>query len=826
MNQDTTIKIGLLHSLSGTMSLSEKSLVDAELMAIEEINQSGGVLNRYIEPITMDGESIPEVFAKRARELFDSGIDTLFGAWTSASRKAIKPIVEAQKGLLFYPVQYEGLEESPNIIYTGSCLNQQISTSVLWALKNCGKNFFLVGSDYVFPLAANRLIRSIVQENEGKISGEAYFNLGFQEFNDVIQQIKKERPAVIFNTLNGDSNLGFFQQFRDAGLLPEDYPIMSVSLAETEVRAIGQSAVGHFACWGYFQSLKNDENLIFTRNFKQRYGDNTVCSAPMVMSYSQIFLWKKAVELAGTFEPLKVIEKIPGCSFQSPAGFISIGSNHHTAKSIRIGRVNTYGQFDIVWESESSISPKPWLGVEDIDFPRQALVKQCMTSFPDLLFQNSELGEQIKKSQDLENELKCLNAELEGLVENRTLQLKEMMEELRQAKEKAEEASRLKSSLLMNMSHELRTPINGILGFGELLIGSLDDHKQKVMVNNMVQMGRRLLVTFTSMMKISKLEADKVQPVLEICDIGDLIKRELYKIKTPASLKKILIKEQIDNGILLRIDKAMFSDILFFLLDNAIKYTDAGHLWVKLNQHFDDGMYHTSIRISDTGIGIEEKQLEFIFDAFRQGSEGIGKSHDGGGLGLALCKKLLRLLGGEISVESTPGSGSTFIISFVTAEKIASTEKSREPSIADLGERIKAQLGSIDHKKRILIVEDNLLNAELISQYLEDFFFTDIARTGQLAIKFAWQNEYDLILMDINLGPGMDGIIATREMRTLKNYKDVPFIAVTGYSTDAEKSYIMSNGLDDFLSKPFTREELLEVVGRGLKLAYKKTVNT
>ncbi len=822
MNADTNIKIGLLHSQSGTMSLSERSLLDAELMAIDEINRTGGILSRLIEPVIKDGESTPEVFSERANEFFDAGIDTLFGTWTSASRKAIKSIVEARRGLLFYPVQYEGLEESPNIIYTGSCLNQQINTSVLWSLEHFGKNFFLIGSDYVFPRAANRLICSLVAENRGHISGERYFNLGTQDFLEVIQQIKALKPSVIINTLNGDSNVGFFRQAGEAGLSPSAFPVMSVSLTETEVQVIGESAWGHYACWGYFQSLKNGENVSFIRNVKQRYGEDKVCTAPMVMAYSQVYLWKQAVEMAGTFEPFKVTEKLPGCSFQSPAGHISIGSNHHTAKSIRIGKANESGQFDVVWESETAIDPQPWLGLEEVDFPRQSLVKQCMASFPDLLFQNSLLEQQINKSHILECELKQLNANLESIIEQRTHQLNEMVDELRIAKGKAEEANRLKTSLLMNMSHELRTPINGILGFGELLIGSLEEQKQKLMVNNIVQMGKRLLVTFTSMLKLSKLEAEKIQPDLEICDIGDLIRRELYKIKIPASLKKIAIQEDIDQEVLLRVDKIMFSDILFFLLDNAIKYTESGDVWVKLKKTFINGTYNTILSIRDTGIGIDEKQLDFIFDAFRQGSEGIGRSHVGAGLGLTLCKKFLSMLGGEISVESTPGSGSTFTLIFNTTEKLTSAFTTRPQPRQNLARNFQDRFEAIEHKKRILIVEDNLLNAELISQYLEDYFYTDIAKNGQLAVKFAWQNEYDLILMDINLGSGIDGIQATREIRMLKNYNQIAIIAVTGYSTDAERSYILGNGLDDFLSKPFTKEELLEVVGRGLNSILKQ----
>ena len=801
------------------MSLSERSLLDAELMAIEEINLAGGILSRRIEPVIKDGESTPEVFSARANEFFDSGIDTLFGAWTSASRKAIKPIVESRFGLLFFPVQYEGLEESPSIIYTGSCLNQQINTSVLWSLEHFGKFFFLLGSDYVFPRAANRLICSVVRENNGHISGERYFNLGTQDFREVIQQIKELKPSVIFNTLNGDSNVGFFRQAGEAGLLPSSFPVMSVSLTETEVQVIGESTRGHYACWGYFQSLKNDENARFIRNIKQRYGEDKVCTAPMVMAYSQIYLWKQAAEMAGTFEPLKVTEKLPGCSFLSPAGQISIGSNHHIAKSIRIGKVNEFGQFDVLWESKTAINPQPWLGLEDVDFPRKSLVKQCMASFPDLLFQNSLLEQQINKSFILEGELKQLNANLENIIEQRTRQLCEMVDELRIAKGKAEEGDKLKTSLLMNMSHELRTPINGILGFGDILRDQLKDPEQKKMASHISNLGQKLLVTFTSMLQLSILEAEKSQPDYQVCNLGNLAREEIIKFKQHAALKKITIKEDIDANIQFRTDTNMFSDILFFLLDNALKFTEAGYIWVNIHQAIENNTRKITISIRDTGIGIKDEQMKYIFDAFRQGSEGIGRSHSGNGMGLTLCKRFITLLGGQISVETTVGTGSTFTVSFSTPEEInipANPESLDKAPVLNVDANTNISIPA-KNKLHLLVVEDNPANAELVVMYLKMHYHIDVAFNGKLAVKYAWQNKYDLILMDINLGGAMDGIQATREIRSLENYEDVPVIAVTGYSTDAEKQQILDKGLTDFLSKPFSKEELLNMIEKWIK---------
>ena len=253
------------------MALSEQPLLDAERMALDEINQRGGVLGCRIEPVIADGDSDPETFAQRAGELLASGVKSLFGCWTSASRKAVRPVVEAAGGLLWYPVQYEGLEESPHIVYTGSCLNQQISPAMEWALANVGSRFFLLGSDYVFPRTANKLIRSLVEiaARAEPIVAERYVPLGEQDFADVIGEIQRLRPQLVFNTLNGDSNLAFFRQYHAAGLTARQIPVLSVSVAETELQSIADVAAGHLTCWNYFESLDSARQPAFRRRFQE-----------------------------------------------------------------------------------------------------------------------------------------------------------------------------------------------------------------------------------------------------------------------------------------------------------------------------------------------------------------------------------------------------------------------------------------------------------------------------------------------------------------------------------------------------------------------------
>ena len=255
------------------MAISERPLLEAELMAIDEINKTGGILGCQIEPVTMDGASTPETFAQKAQELLSSGVKFLFGCWTSASRKAVKPIVEDADGLLWYPVQYEGLEESEHIVYTGSCPVQQIVPAVEWVLAHIGSRIFLVGSDYVFPRTANNLIRSQVENRRGSIVGERYVPQGGMDFASIIEEIQRQKPDAVFSTVFGESNLAFYRQYHAAGIDAQSIPIMAVCISETELQPIADVAAGHYACRNYFQSLNRPENQHFVANYKKRCGE-------------------------------------------------------------------------------------------------------------------------------------------------------------------------------------------------------------------------------------------------------------------------------------------------------------------------------------------------------------------------------------------------------------------------------------------------------------------------------------------------------------------------------------------------------------------------
>jgi urea transport system substrate-binding protein len=361
--EEETIKVGILHSLSGTMAISESPLVDATIMAIDEINESGGVLGRRIEPIVVDTQSDPILAAQEAERLiFLEGVDVLFGCWTSDCRRWVRPVVEGQNSLLFYPVQFEGLEESQNIIYLGATPNQQMLPAVQWSYKNLGERFFLVGSDYVYPWAANGVIKDHLEELGGDVVGEMYIPLGSGNVTSIIDEIQATNPDVILNTINGDSNRAFFDALRRSGISPQDIPTISFSLAEVELANIStRDMVGDYAAWSYFQSLDSSTNRGFVDRFKTKYGEDRVTDDPMAAAYSGVFLWANAVKTAGTTETDPVRSHLSDRSYLSPQGWIRVDpDNYHIWKHIRIGEIREDGQFDIVWESNVDMRPEPF----------------------------------------------------------------------------------------------------------------------------------------------------------------------------------------------------------------------------------------------------------------------------------------------------------------------------------------------------------------------------------------------------------------------------------------------------------------------------------
>jgi len=357
------IKIGVLHSLTGTMAISETPLVDAIRLAVEEANRSGGLDGAQFEMVVSDCRSDADYCARQAEKLItQDDVKVLFGCWTSDCRKAVKKVVEQHHHLLFYPLQYEGLEESPDIIYTGAVPNQQIIPAVMWALQNHLRRFYLVGSDYVYPRTANLIARDILRMNGGQVLAERYLPFDRKDDAAVVAEIIRLKPDVILNTLSGDSNKYFFLALQKAGITSEKIPVISTSVAEVELAAMGASAeAGNYAVWSYFQGIDTVENLEFVANFKKRFGPDRVLDDPMEATYIGVRMWINAVREARSTDLSLVKTLLNQQNMVAPEGIVAVDiTNNHLWKAVNIGKIRTDGQFDIVWRYGRPLQPAPY----------------------------------------------------------------------------------------------------------------------------------------------------------------------------------------------------------------------------------------------------------------------------------------------------------------------------------------------------------------------------------------------------------------------------------------------------------------------------------
>jgi len=359
-----TVKVGVLHSLSGTMAISETSLKDVLLMTFDEINKAGGVLGKKIEPVIVDPASNWPLFAEKAKQLLEvDKVSVVFGCWTSVSRKSVLPVFEQADGLLFYPVQYEGEELSKNIFYTAEAVNQQAIPAVDYMLSEGKKKFYLLGSDYVYPRTTNKILKQYLKAKGIPDSDvkEIYTPFGHTDYQTIVAEIKKFAgggKATVISTLNGDTNVPFFREFANAGLTSESCPVVSFSISEDEFRGLpAKELVGHLGCWTYFMSLNTPENKTFISNWNKWLSETTasgvekknrVTCSPMNLSRMGVYLWKQAVEKAGSFEVGKVREALIGQKFKGPAGEVTMQANHHLVNNVFIGETLASGQFKII----------------------------------------------------------------------------------------------------------------------------------------------------------------------------------------------------------------------------------------------------------------------------------------------------------------------------------------------------------------------------------------------------------------------------------------------------------------------------------------------
>ena len=359
-----TIKVGSLNSLSGTMAISEVTVRDSIKLAVDQINDNGGVLGKQIQLIGEDGASEPTIFAEKAEKLISADcVAAVFGGWTSSSRKAMLPVFEDNNSLLYYPVQYEGLESSKNIFYTGATTNQQIVPALEYLKEKGVKSLYLVGSDYVFPQTANRVIKAYAEANGIEIKGEDYTPLGSTDFSTIVNKVRTADADAVFNTLNGDSNVAFFREYKNVGLTPQAMPVVSVSIAEEEGGGIGvENIEGQLVAWDYYQTIDNPVNESFVRDYKAAYGANKPTSDPMEAAYVSVYLWKNTVEKANSFAVADIQKAAGGVTFEAPEGLVTIdGENNHITKTARIGEIRGDGLIYSVWDSGQPIEPDPYL---------------------------------------------------------------------------------------------------------------------------------------------------------------------------------------------------------------------------------------------------------------------------------------------------------------------------------------------------------------------------------------------------------------------------------------------------------------------------------
>jgi urea transport system substrate-binding protein len=358
------VVVGQLHSATGTMAISETGSIEAERLAIEQINDMGGILGRKLRIIQEDGASDWPTFAEKAKKLLESDhVASVFGCWTSASRKAVLPVFEKDNGLLYYPTFYEGLEQSKNVFYTGQEATQQILAGLDWIAKEKNaKTFYLIGSDYIWPRTSNKIARKHIENVlHGTVVGEEYYPLGYTQFGSLINKIKAQKPDVVYAIVVGGSNVSFYKQLKAAGVTAENQTLLTISVTEDEMLGIGgENMVGYYAAMKYFQSLDNENNKKFVAAFKNKYGQNSVIGDVTQAAYEGPWLYKLAVEKAKSFDVDKVVAASPGIELTTaPEGYVKIHENHHLWSKLRVGLAQADGQYKVVYES-GLIEPNPF----------------------------------------------------------------------------------------------------------------------------------------------------------------------------------------------------------------------------------------------------------------------------------------------------------------------------------------------------------------------------------------------------------------------------------------------------------------------------------
>jgi diguanylate cyclase (GGDEF)-like protein/PAS domain S-box-containing protein len=397
------VSVGLLHSQTGPTSSIEKHLVSAAVFAIEEINHNGGILGRSIRAVAHDGMSDPKFFADRAERLITTDdVPVIFGCWSSSSRKAVRPLVEQHSSLLIYPGQHEGMEESPNILYTGPCLNQQLEPGLSWAASQGAKRVALVGTDSVYSRVANGVAHSLADAAGIAIVGEDYVSTDGGEIASLVSDYRSQSIDMIVSTLEGDGSRELCTELASSNAV---IPVLFFCCSEIELAGFGGAADGHYACWGYFSSIDTEENRRFLTRYRKRFGEPAPLADPIVTAYTQVHLWKEIVEKAGSLDPVEVRAAAVSVALDGPLGRLEVTPNGHVRRPVLVGRSGSDGLFQVVWQSDGGIEPRPWLGLDDFPVAERTPVREMMRRYSEALNDNCELHHELGQRSRVEEVL-------------------------------------------------------------------------------------------------------------------------------------------------------------------------------------------------------------------------------------------------------------------------------------------------------------------------------------------------------------------------------------------------------------------------------------